>query len=97
VFKAIFIDRFQIIHVVMFLLLGWSSLLIGRVFELLPIAAFILTITGGLAYSFGIIFYVLGRQLKYAHFVWHLFVLAGVILHFLSNYMFIFLPLTYLV
>jgi hemolysin III len=79
----------------MFLLLGWSALLIGRVFEALPPAAFILTISGGLAYSFGVIFYGLSRKIKYSHFVWHLFVLAGVILHFLSNYLFIFLPLTY--
>jgi len=95
IFKAVFIDRFQVLHLVMFLLLGWSALLIGRVFEALPPAAFILTISGGLAYSFGVIFYGLSRKIKYSHFVWHLFVLAGVILHFLSNYLFIFLPLTY--
>jgi hemolysin III len=95
IFKAIFIDRFQVLHLVMFLLLGWSALLIGRAFEALPPAAFILTISGGLAYSFGVIFYALSRKIKYAHFVWHLFVLAGVILHFLSNYLFIFIPLTY--
>jgi hemolysin III len=91
VFKAIFIDKFQVIHLVMFLLLGWSALLLLGQFEKLSSAAIWLTISGGLAYSFGVIFYVASRKFKYAHFIWHLFVLAGVILHFIGNFGFIFL------
>lgn len=91
VFKAIFIDKFQVIHLVMFLLLGWSALLLLGQFDKLSTAAFYLTIWGGIAYSLGVVFYVLSRRFKYAHFVWHLFVLAGVILHFIANFAFIFL------
>jgi hemolysin III len=91
VLKAIFIDKFQVMHVVMFLLLGWSALLIMGQFERLPMVALNLIIGGGLAYSFGVIFYALSRKVKYSHFIWHLFVMAGTILHFIANYVYVFL------
>jgi len=91
VFKAVFIDKLQVLHVVMFLLLGWSALLIMGQFERLPIPAFYLTVWGGIAYSLGVVFYASSRKFKYAHFIWHLFVLAGVILHFIANYGYIYL------
>ena len=91
VFKAIFIDRLQVFHVVMFLLLGWSALLVMGQFEKLSTPAFYLTVWGGIAYTLGVIFYANSRKFKYAHFVWHLFVIAGVVLHFIANYGFIFL------
>ena len=92
VFKAVFIDKLQVLHVVMFLLLGWSALLIiGEFSQLDSMNAFLLTVSCGIAYSFGVIFYASSRKFKYAHFVWHLFVLAGTILHFIANYGFIFL------
>jgi hemolysin III len=75
----------------MFLLLGWSALLIMGQFERLPTTAFYLIVWGGIAYSLGVVFYASSRKFKYAHFVWHLFVLTGVVLHFIANYGFIFL------
>ena len=91
VFKAVFIDKLQVFHVVMFLLLGWSALLIMGQFDRLPTTAFYLIVWGGIAYSLGVVFYASSRNFKYAHFVWHLFVLTGVVLHFIANYGFIFL------
>lgn len=91
VFKAVFIDKLQVLHVVMFLLLGWSALFIMGQFERLPTTAFYLTVWGGIAYSLGVLFYASSRKFKYAHFVWHLFVLTGVVLHFIANYGFIYL------
>jgi hemolysin III len=91
VFKAVFIDKLQVLHVVMFLLLGWSALFIMGQFERLPTTAFYLTVWGGIAYSLGVVFYASSRKFKYAHFVWHLFVLTGVVLHFIANYGFIYL------
>lgn len=92
VFKAVFIDKLQVFHVVMFLLLGWSALLImGEFARLDNQTAMILTVTGGIAYSLGVVFYASSRKFKYAHFIWHLFVIAGVVFHFIANYGFIFL------
>jgi len=38
---------------------------------------------GGLAYTAGVAFYA-AERLRYAHFVWHLFVLAGTTCHFVA-------------
>lgn len=43
----------------------------------------VLLLAGGLAYSLGVIFYV-RKRMAYHHAIWHLFVLAGSILHFMS-------------
>ncbi len=44
-----------------------------------------LLIAGGIAYTLGIVFYVLQKKnLKYFHSIWHIFVLIGSICHFLS-------------
>ncbi len=41
-------------------------------------------VIGGLLYTGGIIFYVLDKRLKHGHGIWHLFVMAGSISHYLS-------------
>ena len=39
---------------------------------------------GGLAYTGGVVFFVFDSRWRYAHFVWHLFVLAGTACHFFA-------------
>ena len=41
-----------------------------------------LLVSGGLAYTIGVIFYVLQNKIKYMHSIWHLWILVGSILHF---------------
>ena len=43
----------------------------------------VLIVAGGLAYTLGLVFYG-WRRLPYSHAVWHLFVLAGSVLHYLA-------------
>ena len=40
-------------------------------------------VAGGLAYTLGVVFYALER-LRYFHFIWHLFVIAGSACHFIA-------------
>jgi hemolysin III len=40
-------------------------------------------VAGGLAYTGGVVFYGWGR-LRYSHAVWHVFVLAGSVCHFIA-------------
>jgi hemolysin III len=44
----------------------------------------ILLAAGGLAYTIGVVFFALDSRLRYAHFVWHLFVVAGTACHFFA-------------
>jgi hemolysin III len=49
----------------------------------LPQTSIIFLFLGGIFYSVGVVFY-LWRTLKYRHGIWHLFVLAGSIMHFFA-------------
>lgn len=82
VFKAIWISRFKGLHLIIYLLMGWSIVfLYDQAFDLIG-SALIYLILGGLSYTLGVRFYI--SKFKYQHFIWHLFVLAGSIFHFVS-------------
>jgi len=49
----------------------------------MPTGGLILLVLGGLFYTGGIVFYALDERIKHAHGIWHLFVLAGSISHYL--------------
>lgn len=83
VLNAINIKKFHKLSLVFYLLMGWSI-----VFAIKPIINSLnhiglwLLVIGGICYTFGIIFYVASKP-KYTHTIWHLFVLAGSITHYL--------------
>ncbi len=88
-FKAVKVNKFQVVHLFLFLLLGWSGLtLIGPLYQLSH-EAFFYILAGGIAYSIGVIFYAF-RLFKYSHFIWHLFVLIGTISHFIAVFFYIY-------
>lgn len=61
---------------------GWLGLLLIRPLALaVPWSAVLWLIAGGIAYTAGTLFFA-NERLRYAHFVWHLFVLAGTSCHF---------------
>jgi hemolysin III len=61
---------------------GWVGVLGMRPFALaLPAATLFWLVAGGIAYTVGVLFFA-NKRLRYAHFIWHLFVLAGSACHF---------------
>jgi len=82
VFKSIAVGRFAIASAVIYLFMGWFIL-----FAALPLLQAITwhgmawIAAGGLAYTFGIIFFALDSR-RYFHALWHVFVLAGSIAHY---------------
>ncbi|HUH12706.1 MAG TPA: hemolysin III family protein [Longimicrobiales bacterium] len=81
VFKLFFTGRFPAISTAIYVAMGWLALIavapLVRQLEL-PTLAWLLA--GGLAYTGGTAFYHWER-LRYAHAVWHAFVLAGTLCH----------------
>ena len=70
---------------VLILLMGWSGVLFWEeTFQIMPTLALAFLIAGGLSYTVGVVFYL--SKFRYTHLVWHLFVLSGSLLHFLSIY-----------
>lgn len=65
--------------------MGWLSLVaVGPMVERIAPGGLALIVAGGVAYTLGAVFFLLDNRVRYAHFVWHLFVLAGSTLHFLA-------------
>lgn len=82
VLKSIWIDKFKYFHLGIYLLMGWSILLIMDQAQPLIGNAILFLVAGGLCYTLGVVFYI--SKFKYQHFIWHLFVLAGSVFHFVS-------------
>lgn len=82
--EAFWVFRPRWISAVIYLLLGWC--VVGFLPPLIANLAFpglMLLLAGGICYSIGCIFYVL-KKIPYMHTVFHLWVLAGSVLQFLS-------------
>jgi len=61
---------------------GWIALTFIRPLSLaIPLSALLWLIAGGIAYTAGTLFFA-NERLRYGHFIWHLFVLAGTGCHF---------------
>lgn len=86
VFKIVFVHRFQVLSLIVYLVMGWLSLVvIYQLYHSLSLASLILLGLGGVVYSLGVFFYV-KRSIPYNHAIWHLFVLGGTALHFAAVY-----------
>ena len=74
-------------QVILCLLLGWSGLsILPQIYNFSP-ALLWLVLAGGVMYSGGVAFYA--SRFKYAHFVWHFFVIFGTVCHFIGVFGFI--------
>lgn len=82
VFKAFFTGRFKAFSTLTYLAMGWLVLVaLKPIFRGLGPVGFLWLAIGGACYSVGCIFYI-NRHLRFAHMIWHLFVLAGTVVHF---------------
>ena len=87
-FKAFWVTCPRWVSSVIYITMGWAALLaIGQIFHSMELAGFILLVAGGILYSMGGIIYALKiRELAPgfgAHEVFHLFVLAGSLCHYI--------------
>lgn len=70
------------ISMCLYLGMGWLIMIAIRPLALaVPVSTIIFLVVGGVAYTGGVLFFV-NEQVRYNHFVWHLFVLAGTVCHF---------------
>lgn len=74
---------FEIISLLLYLVMGWISMVwANSFFEGLGGGVYLI-IAGGAAFTLGVVFYLL-RRMPYNHAVWHLFVVGGTVCHFLA-------------
>jgi hemolysin III len=84
VMKALGGVRFRRFSVVVYLAMGWLVIVaIGPLVERMEPAGLAWLVAGGVAYTAGVVFYALDGY-RFCHFIWHLFVLAGTVCHFIA-------------
>lgn len=86
VLNSVSIEKFKVFSMICYVGMGWAVMIgIKEVMMALPKTGFTFLLIGGIMYTFGLIFYAL-KKYKYMHGIWHVFVLAGSILHFFCIY-----------
>jgi hemolysin III len=76
--------RWRWLSITLYVTMGWLVVIAIRpLVAAVDTGALVLIVAGGLAYTLGLAFYG-WRRLPYGHAVWHLFVLAGSVLHYLA-------------
>ena len=85
IFKALVGVRFPRLSTLLYVAMGWVVVIAIRPLWLhMAAGGLIWLAAGGLAYSLGVVFFVLDEKVRYGHFIWHLFVLAGTACHFFA-------------
>jgi hemolysin III len=85
VFKAFATGRFGILSGCLYIATGWLVVIaIKPLLLVLSLSGFIWLMAGGLFYTGGMVFFAKDRCVPYFHMIWHLFVLAGSVCHFVA-------------
>lgn len=82
---AIDLKKYSIFSMVCYLVMGWCVVFkIPLLIEAVTWGGFWLILVGGVCYTVGAVLYGMGRTRKYMHSVFHLFVVAGSVLHLIA-------------
>ena len=83
IMKLFFTGRFEVFSTLLYLVMGWLIVIdFSALKEAVPFNGLLYLAAGGLFYTVGIIFYAI-EKIPYNHVIWHLFVLAGAVCHYL--------------
>lgn len=82
IFKSFFVKKYMLVSTLLYIVMGWMIVIAWKpLVNFLEPNGMILLVVGGVLYTVGAIFYV-WRGFKFHHAIWHLFVMAGSIMHF---------------
>ena len=83
-FKLFFTGRFKLLSTAIYIAMGWLVLVaIQPVMQALDAWTFGWLLAGGAFYTLGTVFYH-RPSMRYSHAVWHLFVVAGSVCHYIA-------------
>ena len=83
VFKLLAGARFRKVSVALYVAMGWAALaVIQPLWTHMAPGGLAWMFGGGIAYTLGVVFYLLHERMRYSHLVWHLCVLGGTSCHF---------------
>ncbi|GGI57635.1 PAQR family membrane homeostasis protein TrhA [Winogradskyella haliclonae] len=86
ILKLFFTGKFEIFSTLLYLVMGWLIVFdFSTLSKLMHPNGILWLFAGGLFYTIGIVFYAI-HKIPFNHVIWHFFVLAGAICHFLMMY-----------
>ena len=87
ILNAIDLERFKVFSMICYLAMGWVVVLAMKtLWQNATPTGFWCLVAGGVAYTLGAVLYGFGKKVPYMHSVFHLFVLAGSVLHTVCVY-----------
>lgn len=83
------LDKYNIVSTILYIVMGWIVIIaIKPMIDVMPAGLLYWLLAGGIVYTIGTIFYAM-KKIPYTHAAWHLFVLAGSVLHFLGIFIYL--------
>lgn len=93
VLNAIDLKKYKVLSMVFYILIGWCIVFAGKeAIAAMTMDGFLWMLYGGISYTIGAIFYGVGGKkigARYMHSVFHLFVVLGSILQFISIFFYV--------
>lgn len=84
IFKSFMTHRLVFLAPALYIALGWLIVIdLEGLLAMVPLRGVLWLLAGGLCYTGGIVFYAIDR-IPYNHAIWHVFVIAGSLCHYLS-------------
>jgi hemolysin III len=88
-FQTSLLQRWEVLRVGLYIAMGWAAVVAYEPLAAsLDLGGVVLLVGGGLAYTLGVIFYA-WEALPFSHAIWHVFVLMGSGMHFLSVFFYV--------
>lgn len=90
ILNAVDLKRYEKVSMTCYIGMGWCVVIFLRyAVEAMTLTGFLLLLSGGIAFTVGAVLYAIGKRVRYMHCVFHVFVLIGCVLQFLSILLFV--------
>ena len=87
---AVDLKKYTVFSMVCYIGMGWGIIFfLPQTIALMTVPGFWLLLSGGIAYTIGAILYGIGVKKRWMHSVFHIFVVIGSLLQFLSIYLYV--------
>jgi len=80
----------RVLSIVIYAVMGWIVLIaLGPLYRALGPGGLAWLVAGGASYTIGILFFAYDERFRHWHGIWHLFVIAGSLLHFVAVWQYV--------
>lgn len=90
IFTAIDLKKYAAFSMICYIGMGWCVVLaLKPTIQALSVSGMLWLLFGGISYTVGAILYGLGKKHRYMHSIFHIFVVAGSVLHYIAIFFYV--------